>query len=932
MTLRNSPLLLAALLSPIIGCGDPATEPTAVPLRAAAIAVSPSSATLTFVGETTVFTATLTDQYGAPFPGTVTWTGNAPDVFSASPNGVVTAVSNGSGTVTASFQELSATASVTVSQMPANAVVAAGGEQEGLPGAPLRQPVVIRVLDRGGAPTPGSLVHFTPGDDHGSVEPDSAETDAAGEVATAWTLGPKLGPQILTASVGDGPRVRVTANGTFGSAIDLVSGSRQRALPGVALRDPIVVRVLDKQGGPFSGTTVLFATSAGHGSVTADTVTTDDAGEAAVVWTLGDSVGTQRLNAKVPSGPSIQVTATGLSGLGVCDRTPKIRQAIMNTAGRRDCADVSVHQLARIESLRSGFWNWGITDLYDDDFAGLTGLVTLNLGANQLTELSPRVFSDLGSLRTLYLSHNKLQTLPERVFSALTNLETLWIEGNPITELPERVFSGLMHLRVLKAVARYNSADATVSLSDRSAFDRPAAPLSVIQRSEPPLTLAPLNTVSDEDHIVGTLVSGLLSRDVLSGLSKLDTLSIGGWFSEIHPGAFNDLSDLRSLSLAGPISAIPEDLLSQLRDLEYLSLGGQFTSLETRVVSGLTNLKSLRLVARLVALPTAAISSLTTLDTLYVSAPLSKVEAGDVPVLPTLRSLSIVDSEITQLPAHVFANADNLEFLGLRNNSRLATLDSETFAGLRKLDYVQMFYNRITSLPEGIFSGLDNLTVIWVIDEHLEAMGMGIFSGLVNLEQLAITGGGVEEFPIRDLSNLPKLRLLWIVHALRDLPQGALANNGDLYILWLYNNQIATLHPGTFEGLSKLTRMDFCYNPGVPFRLNVALRRTDTDDLAAPGPAQIAVTVAEGTPFDMSLELSASGATLSSSTATIARGTAVSDTVTVTKSASDTTSVVVSMKLVPPKVTYGECGLRSIARLYYGGVYPKLGDPLRIFR
>ena len=152
-------------------------------------------------------------------------------------------------------------------------------------------------------------MHFTPGVDHGSVEPDSAETDAAGEVATAWTLGPKLGPQILTASVGDGPRVRVTANGTFGSAIELVSGNRQRALPGAALRDPIVVRVLDKQGGPFSGTTVVFATSAGHGSVTADTVTTDDAGEVAVVWTLGDTVGSQRLNAEVPSGPSIQVTA-----------------------------------------------------------------------------------------------------------------------------------------------------------------------------------------------------------------------------------------------------------------------------------------------------------------------------------------------------------------------------------------------------------------------------------------------------------------------------------------------------------------------------------------------------------------------------------------------------------------------------------------------
>ena len=93
----------------LAGCGgDSATEPE--PPRAAAISVSPESVELMAVGETARFTAGITDQFGATFQGTVSWSSGAPDVFTVDANGVVTAVANGSGTVQASFQTLSATA------------------------------------------------------------------------------------------------------------------------------------------------------------------------------------------------------------------------------------------------------------------------------------------------------------------------------------------------------------------------------------------------------------------------------------------------------------------------------------------------------------------------------------------------------------------------------------------------------------------------------------------------------------------------------------------------------------------------------------------------------------------------------------------------------------------------------------------------------
>ena len=99
-------LLLAALA---LSCGDSPAAP-----EPASLAVTPSSVTLTSVGETAAFSASITDQHGAAFAGQVEWRTSHPAVFTVTTGGVVKAVGNGSGTLTASFQGLTATASVTV--------------------------------------------------------------------------------------------------------------------------------------------------------------------------------------------------------------------------------------------------------------------------------------------------------------------------------------------------------------------------------------------------------------------------------------------------------------------------------------------------------------------------------------------------------------------------------------------------------------------------------------------------------------------------------------------------------------------------------------------------------------------------------------------------------------------------------------------------
>ncbi len=212
---RGLPRVLRSFLwvAALAACGDSGTEPPpGSPARqAAALAISPGSATLSSLGETATFNATLTDQFGAAFSGTVGWSSSDPAVFAVTPTGVVSAVANGSGTLTASHEALSATARVVVAQAPAAIVVVSGGGQEGMADSTLAEAVVVRVDDAGGSPVAGATVTFSAADGHGSADPATAATDAAGLAGTTWTLGNAAGAQTLTASVAEGVSTDIRA-------------------------------------------------------------------------------------------------------------------------------------------------------------------------------------------------------------------------------------------------------------------------------------------------------------------------------------------------------------------------------------------------------------------------------------------------------------------------------------------------------------------------------------------------------------------------------------------------------------------------------------------------------------------------------------------------------------------------------------------------
>ncbi len=186
--------------------------PPPPPPVATSIALDPESISLSYIGETEQLTALIRDQYGDSFNATPTWTSSNESIALVR-DGTVTAVAEGTATITAAFQSLSATARATVDQIPASVSIVSGDNQSGMADSALSEPIVAMVADSGGHAIAGEVVTFTPAEGNGAVSATTVSTDREGLASTVWTLGDSAGPQSLNVTVAEGLSARVAATG-----------------------------------------------------------------------------------------------------------------------------------------------------------------------------------------------------------------------------------------------------------------------------------------------------------------------------------------------------------------------------------------------------------------------------------------------------------------------------------------------------------------------------------------------------------------------------------------------------------------------------------------------------------------------------------------------------------------------------------------------
>jgi hypothetical protein len=192
---------------------------------------------------------------------------------------------------------------------PALIEIADGDGQEGTVGRPLRNPLVVRLMDELGNGAPNQSVTWVVSTGGGSVNPEMGTTDEDGLASTEWTLGPSPGPNTVSAVVAGvgGVTFRAVAaegdgdggGGGGGSTIEPVEGEDQRAPVGSTVPIRPAVRVTDTSGRPVEGVQVSFGVTGGGGSVNGADRTTGSDGIARVgSWRLGPEPGTNTLEAR----------------------------------------------------------------------------------------------------------------------------------------------------------------------------------------------------------------------------------------------------------------------------------------------------------------------------------------------------------------------------------------------------------------------------------------------------------------------------------------------------------------------------------------------------------------------------------------------------------------------------------------------------------
>ena len=899
--LRLATAGVALLLS---GCGDDSVEPPA----ATNIALDPASVSLSYLGETATVAVTVTDQRGQTFQAVVEWSSSAPEVFTVNSGGVVTAVSNGSGTLTAAVPGLAAQATVTVQQAADTVIVIEGAGQRGVQGTALRDSVVVQVRDRGGAAVAGATVEFAPSAG-GTADPPSVAADGEGRAATTWTLGDAPGTQSLTASVADEAASSVDATalgpGEAADSIETLSGESRRAVPGHALA--VVVRVVNENGEPAPGATVVFAPGSGHGSATPPSAETGADGLARTEWTPGQVDGPQTLVASIEGGPSSTMQATVVTphalrlaegaAEGAAGRPMTMSAQLLDRSGAPveglllfeparghgtvdDGGGPASMASVRTDTTATGSILW--TPMGDvagqptqtlfvsvPDFPHVPTLaIDLHIASgicsrtpqvvlaillalfsvDPLTELecADVTLNDLESsplLSGLTLAGLEITSLQEWDFAGI-NLLWLDLTNNQLAELPAGIFSGSPNLGILLMGDNRFSASVFAEIRDLRS-------LEVLDMSRNPLGEIPAGTFD-----------GFAEMQVL----HLEDVGV----RTVPSGLFRNLSKLASLSLVSndELRTLEEDAFRGLSALQTLGLSR--TGIETIEPGAFNGLSALRLLdignnSRLTTLPTGAFQGLSRLVFLPLdTTAVAHIEPGAFEGLDALQALVIERSKLATLTRGAFRGMPQLQALSLLDNPELTTLPPGGFDGLSpSVQQLEIANGAVSAIESGAFDGLTSLQYLILDQNRLTAWPADAFRGPAALVGLSLGDNGISELPADAFASQARLRVLRLHdNALAAWPNAALAPLASLESLSLRDNELAELPSGSFGGFSgSLQHLDLRDNPGAPFTLGLAIERVGGEALSEGDEASLRAKALDDVPvpFATDVKWTASG-------------------------------------------------------------------------
>ena len=299
--------------------------------------------------------------------------------------------------------------------------------------------------------------------------------------------------------------------------------------------------------------------------------------------------------------------------------------------------------------------------------------------------------------------------------------------------------------------------------------------------------------------------------------------------------------------------------------------GAGITSLKAGDFSGLNGLEFLKLSGnRLSTLPAGVFDGLSAVRELSLQTnDLSSLPDGAFRGLTGPLWINMNGNEFTAFPGEALDDLGaNLTGLHLGFND-LSSLPDDAFEDFKRLRTIDLENNDLTSLPDGIFDDVGTLEYLYLGSNDLTSLPGGVFDDLRGLLHLYLTNNELTAVPVGAFDRLAALQDLDLGdNDLTSLPDGVFDGTQDLKRLNLKGNKLTALPGGVFEGLSKLTRVHL---DGVTLIPGLLLEG-----------GGVVVRVAEGAPFPINVTLSAEGANLASTAATIPAGATTSGAIAVT--------------------------------------------------
>ena len=374
-----------------------------VMLTPASIAIEPTAAILTAIGETVQLIAAVLDQNRQAVEGaSPNWQSSDEAVAKVSADGLVTAAGNGVANITAIRDDLSESIDVTVRQTPASIVI--DPDRANLPEVGRKMRLTATVLDPNGHKIEGAEVIWSSSDE---------------SIATVDDQG-------LVAAVDSGTAEITARSGEVSSAsLISVKGTGQD-------RETLTVLYHATNGDEWTNNDNWLSTAPvgdWHG------ITTNFAGEVTGIQLMRNN-----LRGPIPAElyrlsalENLELPWNELTGkippeLGLLTNLNLLWLASNELTGK---IPPELGLLANLNILWLG--GNGLTGVIPSEFGQLTSLRVLGIGSTELTGVLPPELGQLTSLDTISLRNNKLYGNIPPELGQLFNLEYLELDGNEFT-------------------------------------------------------------------------------------------------------------------------------------------------------------------------------------------------------------------------------------------------------------------------------------------------------------------------------------------------------------------------------------------------------------------------------------------------------------------------------------------------------------------